>query len=185
MRRELVLLIVALGFCISVARVDPCEAQEGSLPYRWEVFGTAGLAGIWSDESHLGNGFDYGGGVGLRLSRRFGLEFQAERATVSKSFASGVEFEGENSAVSGTVHICFPVGRFEPYVFGGLGYASLEETSTFTEEAETYHSTTNVSRLEFGGGIRIFLSSNWSMRPEFRMALLNEVRGTVSVGYHW
>lgn len=156
--------------------------------YKTEVFGIAGLAGVYDDESYLGSGINFGGGLGLRLSRRFGLNFEGYYVDTSRDFSSGVRFESNATTFAADLHIYFPAGKVEPYVLVGTGLTHFNQAN-FSPDS-TFRSEENGYTLQAGGGTRIFVTPRLSVRPEFKwvtsnFSLFNQFRGTVSIGYHW
>ncbi|MCI0415749.1 porin family protein [bacterium] len=157
--------------------------------YKTEVFGLAGIAGIHDDESYLGTGINFGGGLGLRLSRRFGFNIEGYYADSTRNFSSGVHIESNATTLAVDFHVYFPTGKVEPYVLVGTGLTRFNQTGSFIDPE--FRSTDTGYTLQWGGGARIFLAPHVSIRPEFKwvsssnISFVNQLRGTVSVGYHW
>jgi len=164
-----------------------CMAAD--FDYKAEVFGEIGVSQIHDDESSLGTGFDFGGGIGFRPKSRIGVEFEIDYLSFSRDFPSGVRFEGNTTNFGGNLQFYFAHGSVEPYVFAGAGITHFDQTNTFPD-SEIFESTQDSFAFPFGGGIRFFMSPRLSLRPEFRwswngISFMNQIRGSVSVGYHW
>jgi len=156
--------------------------------YKTEVFGLVGLAGVHDDESYLGKGINFGGGVGFRPSRRFGLNFEGYYVDTSRNFPSGVLFESTATTLAADLHVYFPTGKVEPYLLVGTGLTNFNQTNIF--ELEKFLSEETGYTLQFGGGTRIFVTPRVSIRPEFKwvvskFSFFYQFLGTVSIGYHW
>lgn len=170
-----IFLLVGAGYCAA-----------GEPERRTEIFGTLGFCKVWDDESDIGNGFNGGGGIEFRLHRHVGVLFEADYAGVSRTFPqSGVRFSGNNTILSGDAHFYFGSSRIQPYLLAGLGVAHLSETNTFSVEEgqQTFTTVSNTTVLQFGGGVRFMATPRISVRPELRFSALNQVRGTLSIGF--
>jgi hypothetical protein len=95
------------------------------------------------------------------------------------------------------------------YLWFGLNYANQEFNKVYRETPnalfdsgsevrnETTHKTTKHMGLDFGFGVRIFVSDRVSIRPELRYSILNERGGGkfpevlhvpwagFGISYHW
>jgi opacity protein-like surface antigen len=184
--RKTALLITCFSFWLDTDYLVAAPEHKG------EIFGVIGVSGIHDDESYLGSGFDYGVGVGLRASRRLGFEFEVDRTSFSRDFSSGLSFEGSEIVYAGNVQLYFPLTNTEPYIFGGAGVAHFEQTNRFPFDGSTEVSefTDDLFTFQFGGGVIFYVSPRISLRPEFRwtwndISFINQIRGSVAVGYHW
>ncbi len=157
--------------------------------YKTEVFGVVGGAAIHDDETYLGSGLNLGGGVGFRLSRRFGLNVEGYYNNSSRSFPDSGRLESNATTLAADLHIYFPIRKVEPYVLVGTGLTRFHQTGNFIDA--NFNSTDSGYTLQWGGGARIFVTPQLSVRPEFKwvsssnISFVNQLRGTVSIGYHW
>jgi opacity protein-like surface antigen len=157
--------------------------------YKTEVFGLIGGAGIHDDETFLGAGMNLGAGIGFRLSRRFGLSLEGYYAQSSRQFPDSGHLESNATTVAADLHIYFPIRKVEPYLLVGTGLTRFNRTGNFIDTS--FRSTDTGYTLQFGGGARIFVTPQLSVRPEFKwvssdnISFVNQLRGTISVGYHW
>jgi opacity protein-like surface antigen len=181
-------LIFLLGaFLISLHAAWNALAAENQ--YKVELFGSVGVSGIHDDESYLGSGMNFAGGVDFRLSHRMGLELEVDHARFSRDFASGVRFEGNATVYGGNLQFYFPRSNFEPYLFGGAAVTHFDQTGTFPE-GDVFESTQDTFTIQFGGGVRFFIMQRISLRPEFRwswneISFVNQLRGSLAIGYSW
>jgi opacity protein-like surface antigen len=163
---------------------------------RGEVFGSIGGGKTYDDEGSLGSGFDVGGGVGFRLTPRFGVEGQINRLDYKRDFSSGVRFEGTALFTTANVLYHFTTSQAQPYVIGGLGFVHHENRSRFPGDNSLPTRTSNGFAKNFGAGVKIFLNKKFSLRPEFRVFLGDTAgsgveppfsvgRGSVAFSYHW
>jgi hypothetical protein len=182
-------------------------------PYRVELAGRLGFGVVkifGSNESD--GGMNPGVAVELRVHRRFGLEFEADKMLNldPPPVPCGLLVPCVGSAVEGTRSVFHYSGNFlfyfgqsgslEPYVLGGVGGLRSR-----TAEAITFVGPTQ-GRIEqqpdridhglsigFGGGIRIRVGQRISLRPEFRLydssirsrANLSLIQWAVLIGYKW
>src|ERR1044071_5140988 len=62
---------------------------------KYEVFGTAGYGATYDDEGGAGRGLDVGAGLGLRVTRKLGVEGSVNRIGHLREFSfNGVRFAG-------------------------------------------------------------------------------------------
>jgi opacity protein-like surface antigen len=157
--------------------------------YKTEVFGLTGIAEVHDDESSLGKGINLGGGIGLRLSPRFGINFEGYYSESSRNLPDVGRIESNATTLAADLHVYFPVGKVEPYVLVGTGLTHFNRKGNFIDTS--FRSTDNGYTLQWGGGARIFVTPQLSVRPEFKwvsssnISFVNQLRGTVSIGYHW
>jgi opacity protein-like surface antigen len=163
---------------------------------RGEIFGSFGGGQASDDEGSIGRGFDFGGGVGYRITPRIGVEGQVNRISYQRGFSSGGRFEG--SAVFTTANLVyhFSKGRAQPYVFGGVGFVHHENRSQFDPAIVVGTRRANGFASNFGAGVKLFVSKHFSVRPEFRVLLgdtkgsgveppFSVARGSIGFSYHW
>jgi hypothetical protein len=150
-----------------------------------EVFGHAGIAGFWDDESFIGNGPLVGGGVGIRLPRGWALEASVDRHENDRRFStSGVHFHADVVSVEGRVLKYFGGEGVQPFFGGGLGIARVEQfTEGITPDAHTR--TYNQSLLSVAAGVRAPLGERAFIRPEFEFSPITRMLGLVAIGYRW
>ena len=176
--------IAAITVLLLIANFSFAQTPE----YKTEVFGIVGGAAIHDDETYLGSGLNLGGGVGFRLSRRFGLNVEAYYNNSSRNFPDA-RLESNATTLAADLHIYFPIRKVEPYVLVGTGLTRFHQSGNFIDA--DFESTDSGYTLQWGGGARIFVTRQLSVGPEFKwvsssgISFANQLRGTVSIGYHW
>lgn len=163
---------------------------------RGEIFGSIGGGKASDDEGSIGSGFDFGGGIGYRVTPRFGIEGQVNRFAYKRELSAGRRFEGSAIFTTANLVYHFATGRAQPYVFGGVGFVHHENRSQL--DLATFVGDRQADALagNFGAGAKIFLSKHISVRPEFRVFVgdakgsgveppFSVVRGSVGISYHW
>jgi len=163
---------------------------------RGEVFGSVGGGRAYDDEGNIGSGIDFGGGVGFRITPKFGIEGQVNRMIYERGFSSGVLFKGSAVFTTANVIYHFSKEQAQPYVIAGVGFVHHENRSQFPVEPFTIKGSTNGFAFDFGAGIRIFINKQFSLRPEFRVFIgdaagsgvespFSVMRGSLAFSYHW
>ncbi len=127
-------VVCLLGTC-GPALAQQSEAEGQRVP-RLTVFGTLGYNQQWDDESNLGRGVTFNGGVGYRLTRRvwaegvvYRLQHTREltyyRVTEGPTGPSGTPY---NASLTGSatyflarVRYVMSASRIQPYVAGEVG----------------------------------------------------------------
>lgn len=167
----------------------PVAAQRAAS--RGELFAGAGIARVGGDESSLGNGPHFFGGVGFRLSTRVAVEVNAMTARHERDI--GGPLEGTATGVLGSVVYHFTDGRTQPFAMGSAGLLRSETTHTYTflGEPTTFRTDETHFAGGGGGGVKIFLTPRFSLRPEVRIifseatGVLGLVAASIGIGYHW
>ena len=141
-----------------------------------EVFGgigvnaydTSGLLSNSGEDTAVG----FTGGVGVRLWKFFGAEFELN------SFSAKVNGDSQTwTTYTGDILFQGRIGRVEPYGFLGAGGSHWSAESSVAGT--------------LGGGVKIMLNDHLYVRPEFRAAMtrlgfFNSFgRGSVALGYRW
>jgi hypothetical protein len=188
----------------------PVCAQSGE--YKGEVFAKAGYGSLGDDEGGRGRGLVAGGGLGYRLTPRWGAEFEVTRNAARRETSSFV-MDGYALLVGGGVNYHFlPEAKAQPYLRLGLSYGhydgkfiskAITAPPGFPGTPETVRSgKQNFIGPDFGVGVKIFASERISIRPEFRFAALKGAHSfdpardileqplfagwfSIGVGYHW
>jgi len=177
------LLLAALVIAGIIGTAGRAAAQD---VHRFEVFGSIGLssyADLFGPTSTTAN---FGGGFGVRpfsakhkVAHRLGLEFEIDTES-QKTFTGGLLSPANHSGdrqqtlFLGDVLYHFTDGRAQPYVLANFGVAS-SPSANFA--------------AGLGGGVKIFVARNVSLRPEFRLAGTMDAavsaRGSLALGFHW
>lgn len=160
--------------------------------HRGEVFGAVGVSRMGGDEGSLGSGPHAVGGVGVRLAPRASIEIDAMRAQHERDIAGG-PLRGTATGIfgSGVYHVSD--GRTQVFVMGSVGFLRSETTHTypFGGTPTTFRSDDNGFAWGGGGGLKIFLTPRFSVRPQFRLVfseatgVMGLAAGSIRVGYHW
>ncbi len=201
------IIFTALLLCIINILCANGAVAQGS-EYRGEIFGNIGVVKIFDDETNLGNGVGYGGGIGYRFTRRLGVDFEVNSLNHRRDAGVWV-IDGYALTAGGGLQVHFlPESTAQPFVRAAIVWARYHGTSrsnpTFEPGLPPQSITSNQTFYgpEIGGGIRFFAGKRWSIRPEFRMTLLNGTkdylpgrdiiepglwapRFNVAVAYHW
>ena len=193
----------------AIAPLLTSSAWAQNYAYKGEVFGSAAYGRLFRIEDvPQGGGANFGGGVGLRLDSKTGIEMEFNRMVSLKLRPApcptlecdGSALVGVRSAVlfsaNGLYH--FSVSRVQPYVVGGIGVLHTERadsigvgSGTRLTISQTEHRDNGLS-VSFGAGLKVFLTPKVSLRPEFRLYTdvksrenLNIFRTSIGLGYHW
>jgi hypothetical protein len=106
---------------------------------------------------------------------------------------AGGPLEGTATGILGNVVYRFSEGRTQLFVMGSVGLLRSETTHTypFNGTPTTFRSDENDFAWGGGGGVRIFLTPRFSLRPQFRQ-IFSEATGviglaaaSIGIGYHW
>ncbi|HXV61617.1 MAG TPA: outer membrane beta-barrel protein [Vicinamibacteria bacterium] len=182
--RSNLLIFVFLLASVQVAAQGPAN--------RGELFAGIGASRVGGDEGSLGNGPYLLGGVGFRLATRASVEVDAFRAQHEREIAGG-PLEGTATGVFGNVVYHFSEGRTQVFVTGSAGLLRSETTHTYPVGGTptTFRSEENGFAWGGGGGVKIFLTPRFSLRPQFRL-VFSEATGvmglaaaSIGTGYHW
>ena len=177
------LFLVTLVIAIMIGMAGPASAQD---IHRFEVFGSIGLssyADLFGPSSTTAN---FGGGFGVRpfsakhkVAHRLGLELEVDTES-QKTFTGGIFSQAQQTGnrqqtlFLGNVLYHFTDGRAQPYILASFGVANSPSTNFAAGLA---------------GGVKIFVSKNVSLRPEFRAEGTRDAafsaRLSMAVGYHW
>ena len=120
---------IAGGALLVLLATTPLAAQ-----YRGIVI--SGLGGGYSSTSNLNDfdlGFTLGGGVAWRLGRNIALrsDFTWARSDLEGPGISGLGGTAINRYYyGGDVQLLLPIASFTPYVFGGVGGVTLDQSGT-------------------------------------------------------
>ena len=192
--------------CVFLFSIVVPGAAQNDFDYRGEVYGSLGWGRFGDSEGSLGNGANFGGGAGLRLSPRLGFEFDVSRARHARETGlfGGLRFEGTGTYFTGNVVYHFAESRVQPYLLAGAGAMRYDgsirirdfpdplDPTVFTET--TIQLDGNGFAWNAGAGLKIFLTQNLSLRPEARFFVgrpsgltesLSVARVSVALSYHW
>ena len=189
-------VILCLTLVSTSVAAQEIEKARGEVDYTFEVFGILGLGRLGADEGSRGSGPVLGGGVGFRpTASGLGVEVEAGVLSNSRTFTSGVRFEGTAVLVSGNVLYHFSASRNQVYVIGGLGMLRSVQRSEFRDaifaDTQTFRSTETFAVWNAGVGLKMFLMPNLVARPEIRyfgaesLGVLGMPRASVALGYYW
>ena len=174
------------------------EWIDGRWTYKGEITGSFGWAALYHGNRRQFSGLNASAGFGLRpFSGTFsGLGFEARFGYLN----SNVDTSSDVVILSGSAVYHFSSSKVQPYVLGGLGVLRGQRTVVvligsgpdFFEE-ERYQENWNKVGIEFGGGIKVALTPNLSLRPEFRLLDTTAGEGPnlgvpqliLGVSYHW
>jgi hypothetical protein len=185
------LRLLILGAVCLVGLVQAQEYQNRS-----EVFGSIGYSSVSDDEGSLGGGISGGGGAGLRLTPRFGIEFDVNtlrnRRTTS---GNSLEFVGHGFLASGSGLLYLRRGRVQPYLAFGVGVLHYTSDNRFSDAPRVSRSGTGVA-ANAGLGTLFFVTPHVSLRPDLRMIAGSAgstqviegpvmLRTSFGLGYHW
>jgi opacity protein-like surface antigen len=204
-----------LGILIGIGVVPlPLCAQEWQKPaweYRMEFFGNTGFGTFHNGDHFLGNGLDYGAGIGVRpfsgALKGFGVEGWMSRLTGSESKPNiSSSLDSRLLAVSALYH--FRSGtRVQPFVSAGMGRIKMEYSYNCTDcvfvpdpvtgelvsVPQHWESKGSKNGIIFGGGMKIAVNRHFSIRPELILADTtagtgpnwNWVRLQIGMGIHF
>jgi hypothetical protein len=106
---------------------------------------------------------------------------------------AGGPLEGTVTGVFGDVVYHFAEGRTQAFIMASAGLSSSKTTHTYPRGGRT--STVESEDDSFawggGGGVKIFVTPQFSLRPQFRLVfseatgVLGLAAGSVAIGYHW
>ena len=183
-----VIFIVAIGPLLAgIASAQPANFL------RKEVFGVAGVGATYDDEGSLGSGINGGGGFGYRLSSRFGLQAEINAFRTKRVFSPPfAPFEASGVHVMGSALLYLTRGRAQLYLIGGAGLLHSALDRDFA--GVNRNDSSNGFALGVGGGLRVFVTPRFSLRPELRIFTggshaveppFSDIRLSLGAGYHW
>jgi len=173
-----------------------CLAQASEYHYRGEAFGSIGYVKVADDEGGLGGGISGGGGAGLRLTPRFGVEFEVNSLRNRTTFSgNSVEFAGSGFVASGSGLVFLRGGRVQPYLAFGVGALHYTSDNRFPDAPRVKRSGTGAAG-NAGVGTLIFINPHISLRPDLRLIAGKAggieviegpvmLRASIGLGYHW
>jgi len=174
------------------------EWRSGRWIYKGEISGSFGWSALYHGKHREFSGLNVAAGVGVRpfSGALSGLGFEGRFAYLR----SNVETSGNVLILSGSTLYHFSRSKVQPYVFGGFGVLRGERTvvvqigsGTEILEEERYQDNWDKIGFEFGGGVKIALTPNLALRPEFRLLDTTPGQGynlgvpqaNLGVSYHW
>lgn len=183
-----ILPLLFISFAIAAA-----EDEYSYTPFlhRVEIFANIGT-GSWSFYQPDG-GWLLGGGIVFRPYDKAGFEINVRhlRTVHEESYDRDSYFRNEETGemVTGSVHYYFSQLRFQPYLLLGGGYAGSRRMSLYrtNEQEESYESNNSSFVIEAGGGVNLFLTKRFSVRPDVRMLIgsIGSIQGSANLCYHW
>jgi opacity protein-like surface antigen len=195
MKRQVLKQLIPIVSVTLLTAVLPIKAvaQEQGEDYlaTFGVFGSIGLGGYWGDESFSGNGASFGGSFAAFPLGLLGFEAGIDGGSHKREFSSGVSREGSTLHVFGDATVRFTTSRLQPYITGGVGWLK-SSTSRFEPGFKRLDSEDDSLALNLAVGLLWFVSSRWSIRPEFRAVnsasdavIQRYYRASLGVGYHF
>jgi hypothetical protein len=177
------LFLVTLVNAIMIGTARPAAAQD---VHRFEVFGSIGkssYADLFEPASTTAN---FGAGIGIRpfsskhkVAHRVGLELEVDTES-QKTFNGGLFSPAQQTGnrqqtlVLGDVLYHVTEGDAQPYVLASFGVATSPSANL---------------AAGLGGGVKLFVGKNVSLRPELRFEgtwqAAFTTRFSMAVGYHW
>jgi hypothetical protein len=184
--------VAVLGNTLVFVVLVSSQAAAQVAANRAEVFAGAGAARMGGDEGSLGSGLYVLGGVGLRIAARTSVELDVMTAQHQRNIAGG-PLEGTAAGVFGNAAYHFSEGRTQAFVMGSAGFLRTETTHTFPfgGTMATFRSEANGFAWGGGGGVKVFLTPRFSLRPQFRLVfseatgVMGLAAGSIAAGYHW
>ena len=158
------------------------------------MFGAIGIGKTYDDEGSLGSGLNAGGGFGYRLSQRFAVEAEVNGFRTRRDFSSSfAPFQANGAHVMGSGLLYLSRGRAQAYLLLGGGLLHVHVKNGFG--GAPAGKSANGFAVNFGGGLRIFVSPHLSLRPELRIYSggsggaveppFSVIRISLGAGYHW
>ena len=109
-----------------------------------------------------------GGGFGYRLSRRVAVEAEVNGFRTRRDFSSSfAPFQAQGAHVMGSGLLYLNRGRAQTYLLLGGGLLHVRVKNGFGELP--VGRSANGFAINFGGGLKIFVSPHFSLRPELRI----------------
>jgi hypothetical protein len=171
-------------------------AQGQEHQHRSEVFGSIGYSSVSDDEGSLGGGISGGGGAGLRLTPRFGIEFDFNTLRNRRTTSSNsLEFAGHGFLASGSGLLYLRRGSVQPYLALGAGVLHYTSENRFSATPAVRRPGTGAA-VNARLGTLFFVTPHVSLRPDLRMIAgsaggIQVIEGPVmfrlsfGLGYHW
>jgi opacity protein-like surface antigen len=162
----------------------PLAAQQR----RVDVFGLVGVGATYDDEGSLGKGIAAAGGIGYRLTRRFGVEGEVNAFQSKRDFGQIVPpFQHSGAHVMANALVHFGPQRSQFYLLGGVGLVHVKnKTSDRSDDA---------FNLGFGFGFKFLARERVYIRPDFRIfsgstnraaeSPFSMLRVAIGAGYLW
>jgi opacity protein-like surface antigen len=136
----------------------PLAAQQRKA----DVFGLIGVGKVYDDEGSLGRGVAGAGGIGLRLTKRLGVEGEVNAFSTKRDFGRIVPpFQHSGAHVMANALAHFGPQRSQFYLLGGVGLLHVKNKSTDRSD--------NGFNVGLGFGMKIFATERLYIRPDFRI----------------
>lgn len=192
MRTKTFFGMISLLILLAPAASFGAEPDYDYTPYlhRFEAFAMVGT-GSWNFNDPNG-GWMLGGGIVFRPYPKAGFEINIRHLKTAlerhydQDFRS---FEQYGQMVTASVHYYFSQQRYQPYVSLGGGYAGSHAKGSYRsgEYEGSYEFDESSFVIEAGSGLDIFLTRQFSIRPDARMLVgsASSIQGSVNLSYHW
>lgn len=188
MKAVLGAILIYLVFCSFLPGYD---GQKG------QVFGTIGLS-VLNDARHFTENLtnvSFGFGIAFRKSSHLGFRGDINYFSDSRDHIA-YPYDISLWDFGGDLIYYFADSNSQPYTFGGLRVLNYHQVSDAPSLPGEFETSVNSLGIDFGIGIQSFLSSNISIRPEFRFVYdmdLDEhndahsyfLNFTAAIAYHW
>jgi OmpA-OmpF porin, OOP family len=154
------LAVLALFAVISIPGAANAQTQRAG------TFTISPMIGgfYWDPDEHVGNGPEYGIGVGYNFTDHFGTEFMFNFAD------PGTDNELDNGDINlllfhlDAVYHFKKLWMFDPYVVAGIGAGELSLWLGHNRP----HQYDQIYSLNYGGGIEYFISKKVAIRGDLR-----------------
>jgi hypothetical protein len=163
--------------------VLPLRAQSP----RREIFGAVGVGFASDDEGSIGHGVNGGGGIGYRLTRRFGVEAEVNAFRARRSFGQPIPpFGADGAHLTANALVHFGGQRAQFYLVGGAGLLHARNLAGVSA---------NGFAIDVGGGLKLYATPHVFIRPDLRIFAgdaaraieppLSDLRVSIGIGYAW
>ena len=163
------LMVVALVFLFPLSARS--EIRAGS----FEVTPFAGY-NFFENDQNLKDRPVFGGRFGYNITKNFGIELSGERIHTRVADSARTDMtEGQFGSPQDRVHVTFynfdavyhfmPEGNINPYISAGIGGTHYSPRI----------STKDMLNIDFGGGVKAWLTDNIALRVDLRDHMVSEV----------
>ncbi|MEO8598119.1 MAG: outer membrane beta-barrel protein [Candidatus Solibacter sp.] len=181
-------------FTVGVILLAAVASAKAADFLRNEIFGAAGIGKTYDDEGSLGSGLNGGCGYGYRFSRWLGVQAEVNAFRTKREFSPQfIPFQASGGHLMGSALLYLTRGSAQVYLIGGAGVLHTSVSSDFA--GATSNPSANGFAINFGGGVKAFVTPRVSIRPEVRVFAGNshgaieppfsDIRLSVGAGYHW
>jgi hypothetical protein len=138
-----------------------------------------------------------GTGLGVWFTKALGLHFDYSYIDAGKASASvgsnSAQVQGYAMNFHSGLQLQYPAHRIRPFVNlgGGVFHQSLSSSLNLEGSPTNVKAASNLASLDYGGGVRIFLTRHWGLKPSldgYNVFSRNGVGGRywrASLGVFW